>query len=98
MTTDELRNEVILLSGHLRVAKDRLAKRLLFEFPAKVGDVVDHPRTGQYLITRLVGHDDCVSVYVRKKTVKGWDKREITVLDLEWGILNGTVSVKEQLA
>lgn len=91
MTTDELRNQVIELSHFLSIAKDRLAKRLLEEFPAKVGDIVSHPRKGEYLIERVSPRHDGVVLYVHKKTLKGWDLRETSVDGLEEGILNGTV-------
>lgn len=93
MTTDELRNQVIELKHDLQVAKDRLAKRLLEEFPAKAGDVVIHPRLGEYRIERVSARYDGVCLYVRKKTKAGWDKRETNVMDLELGVLNGTVQV-----
>lgn len=93
MTTDEMRNKVIELSHELRVAKENLAKRLLNEFPAREGDIAIHPRNGEFLIERVSPRYDGVVLYLRKKTAKGYDKRETTVVGIEDGILNGTIQV-----
>lgn len=96
MTTDELRNSIIELSERLKVAKERLSKRLLSEFPAKEGDFVIHPRHGRYLIGRVSPRYDGVVLYLHKKTAKGYDKREVNISGIEDGVLNGTVHVVSQ--
>lgn len=94
MTTDELRNQVIELSHSLTIAKERLAKRLVNEFPVKAGDIVTCPRTGEYLVERVSAHHLGPSLYVHKKTKKGWDLRETTVAGLESNVLNGTATYR----
>lgn len=98
MTTDEMRNQVIELSDELRIAKERLAKRLLKEFPAREGDIIIHPRNGEYRIGRVSPRYDGVVLYLHKKTVKGYDIRETTLSGIEDGILSGVVRIANKAA
>jgi hypothetical protein len=90
MTTDELRNQIIELSHHLATVKEQLAKRLVQEFPVKAGDIVTCPRTGEYLVERVSPHHLGPTLYVHRKTKKGWDIRITTVAGLESNVLNGS--------
>jgi len=94
--TEEMREKVTKLIRELADAKEILAHRLVEEFPARVGDILIHPRTGTFIVGRISGHYDGVTVYVHKKTLKGWDKRETTSLDLESGVLAGIVEVQHR--
>lgn len=94
--TEEMREKVANLKRELADAKEILARRLIEEFPARVGDILTHPRTGTFIVGRISGHYDSVTVYVHKKTLKGWDKRETTSLDLESGVLAGFVKIQHR--
>lgn len=96
MTTEKMREKVSNLTRELSDAKEILAHRLIEEFPARVGDILIHPRTGTFIVGRISGHYNGVTVYVHKKTLKGWDKRETTSLDLEVGVLAGIVKIRHE--